>query len=250
MVEKIRINKNTEFGQKPVCACIGYFDGMHRGHQELIFETVSQAKKLRCQSALISFTPDPLEIIKDQKCEHLFPDSERERLCDKFGLDLLIEITFDKEVMNLEPDLFIERYLNNMHIKELVCGNDFSFGCRGKGHYQDLVRKGNFHTTVIPEKCFNGKRISSTWIRDEIRKGNFGLAEELLGFKYYFICTVVSSCQKQGKWLSEAVLADDSVVIPADGNYEGFYIRDKHFYYDDTEYREKGSDLIIYAGNE
>ena len=126
MVKKILIKDNNFKINEEIVACIGFFDGLHLGHQELVNKAIYEANKLGLKSALICFNPDPVEIISKKKNNHIFSNRERENLIRSFGIDIFIVISFDEKMMKMDPVSFINDYLNKMNIKELVSGFDFS----------------------------------------------------------------------------------------------------------------------------
>lgn len=227
---------------EPVNACIGYFDAMHRGHRKLIDLCVLSAKKSQLKSALICFDPDPVDIITNHKTDHLFSLKERKNLINDAGIDEMIIIHFDEEVMKTDPLVFIERYLNRMNIKELFCGFDYSFGYMGKGNSDLLKAHGDFITTVLPEYSCYGRKISSTRIKQEISKGNFKLVNRLLGFNYYQIVKVINVSQRGSKQLIQAVQAEKHIIRPAQGEFDNFSYKDDVFVFE-SEQRLRPGDL-------
>mgnify|MGYP002622898341 CR=1 FL=1 len=214
----------TDFSlMEPLSACIGFFDGMHRGHQALMQETVSYAKQNQIKSALICFDPDPYDILHKEKNRHIFSMNQRLKLVERFGFDFCIIIRFSDEVMKMDPKDFVLNYLNRMNLKYLVYGFDFNFGYKGKGSSATLQEFGTFDLKMVPECRYYGKKISSTRIKENLLKGNFRLVNRLLGFDYC-INLKVNKCSKKGrKWLIEAVAADMDVLIPKDGIYPDIF---------------------------
>ena len=230
MVEIIRIKDNAIPQMERACACIGYFDGMHAGHQKLIKKTVNLAHEQGICSALICFSPDPLEVISGRKVSHLFSDAERYRIASSFGIERIIEIRFDELLMNLEAETFIDQYLEKMNLAGLVCGYDFSFGQKGKGNPLLLDRMASFPVYVIGEEKYEGQKISSTRIKEAVRSGDFRLSEQLLGFPYYFIVTVEKASETGEKWLIRCRNEDEYCIVPEDGEYpELFEVKDGKF---------------------
>ena len=107
---------------EPVCACIGYFDGLHRGHRALIDETIRRAKAAGCESALITFSPDPwITIGRMQKVQHLTTLQQRIELAGKMGIDRVIVLDFVKEMAELSPSEFIDMLAEHCRLKALIC---------------------------------------------------------------------------------------------------------------------------------
>lgn len=230
MVKKIsKIDDIKDIG--PTVACIGYFDGVHLGHQKLISKTIKQAKKLKVQSTLICFEPDPVEVVTGKKSKHLTSYANRINIIYSFGIDNIIVIKFNDELMKLSASKFVKSYLNKMNIKCLICGYDFSFGYKGLGNITDLIKYGKFETIVIPEYKLYGKKVSSTRIKESFISGNFKLTNRLLGWEYCLELKVINCVKKGKKWLIEAKLKDSRGILPIDGKYgNGFEVKNNIVY--------------------
>ncbi len=169
----------------PVAACIGYFDGMHRGHQALIRKTVEFAEKYSCETALITFDPDPWVRVKKQAdVKHITTMQQRVELAAKFGIRNIIILDFTDEMAALTPEEFHTRILKRCNLKALVCGFDFHYGCRGSGSSETLRQAGDFELAVVDAVLDNGIKISSTRISELICSGQMEEAERLLGFPF------------------------------------------------------------------
>ncbi|MBP5280629.1 MAG: FAD synthetase family protein [Erysipelotrichaceae bacterium] len=241
-------NKDFVIGDRNV-ACIGYFDGVHKGHQDLLNKTISEAERLGLKSALICFRPDPVDVISGRKNKHIFSDKERENIIREHGIDILIIISFDEELMKMDPKQFIDDYLNRMNIEELISGFDFSYGYKGSGNEKQLRRYGNFTSIVIDEHKQYGKKVSSTRIKEELSKGNIRLVDKLLGYPYYLNLKVVKVSEKGSKWLIETIKNDKNIIDIKEGDYPGFTIKDNvYFFESDIEYRK--DDVIRYYVNQ
>ena len=236
MVKIIEINKDHFPDlQRSVC-CIGYFDGMHKGHQKLINSAVRKARTKGILSSLICFSPDPVEVISRQKAIHLFSDQERYKIAEDLGIDQILIIRFDEEFMNLPPESFIEDYLQKMNIEELICGFDFSFGRYGKGDPVLLKQTAEFPVEIIEELRYEGKKISSTRIKEAVYEGNFELAERLLGFPYYFTFEVINCLKIEKEYVMECKNIDDSCIVPKDGFYgQELEVREGSFYLHESQ---------------
>ena len=245
MVEIIHINNDIPKLEKSV-ACIGYFDGMHKVHQKLINKCVNLSVNKNVLPSLICFSPDPDEIINHKREKHLFCEQERYTKAASFGIQKIYVISFSEELMNLEANVFIHDYLNQMNLEGLVCGFDFSFGRKGLGNPVLLKEVSHFPVTVIDEEKYYGKKISSTRIKENLKSGHFKLADKLLGFSYYFILEVLDCVKTDEKWLLECVNKDERGIIPKQGVYENlFEIRNDHFYLYSDSYKDKGMRIKI-----
>lgn len=165
----------------PNIACIGCFDGVHRGHQELINKTVKLAKEKNLKPMVITFDPDPVEIFGDGHML-LTTLNERIKLFERFGIEEVLIIHFDEKVMNKSPLEFKEEILDKLNIDTLICGFDFTYGYKGQGNI-DSLKKDGVNLIVIPEYRYYGKKISSSRIRKELENKNYNFVNKLLGYE-------------------------------------------------------------------
>lgn len=175
---EIRKQKN------PVVACIGYFDGMHKGHQALVNATIEKAKELGVESGLITFDPDPWVTLRNEKdVKHITPLQQRINIAVELGIKNIFILNFTKEMAALSPLDFI-KVLDSCNIKALICGFDYHYGQFGKGDIESLKRDADFEVVVIDAVSDNEGKISSTRITNLIEEGEVHKAEELLGYAY------------------------------------------------------------------
>lgn len=241
MVKTIHINNKNRYKDK-VAACIGYFDGIHLGHQQLINKTIQYADTHSIRSALITFNPDPFEVINNKKSKHIFSDEKKKELIEKLGIDYLIIIDFDEAVMKKDPESFIKEYLKPLNIEYLVCGYDFRFAYKAEGNPKIL--KKHFKTEVVSEYKYYGKKVSTSRIKDNIIKGNFKLINRLLGFNYQLSLKVQKAQKTAKKWLIEAKIADSSILIPEDGDYLPYFKLKNGIFYLKSNKKYSKNDVI------
>ncbi len=221
---KDHMTLNT-FGNE-IAATIGYFDGLHLGHQSLINETIRIAKERNLESAIITFDPDPWTVVNDKhKVNHITPMKEKVRVAQSLGIDHLIIINFTKDTSKLSPMEFIEAYLVSMNVRALIVGADFKFGFRGQGNVAFLKEHAHyFFDTLIHElDLTNEKKIGTTMITQALLRGDVKTASALLG-RDYVISGFVVDGRKQGRKIGFPTANMDIVdeyVIPAEGVYAG-----------------------------
>lgn len=180
MIEVIYFDENVNIS--PNVSCIGCFDGVHKGHQELIKKTIELSNTLNVEPMVITFDPDPISIYgKGHLC--LTTLKQRIKLFEHFGIKKVLIIPFDEEVMKLSPNEFKIKILDKLNIKELVCGFDFTYGYKGSGNV-DTLKDTNINLCVVPEFKYYGKKISSTRIRNELEKKNYKFVNRMLGYEY------------------------------------------------------------------
>ncbi len=185
-MEVLKMGLNTiQASKQSLAACIGFFDGLHRGHQRLVQSAIAAAKKTHSRSALITFDPDPWCVLKGiEHIDHLTTMEERCRLAEAMGIETMIILEFTKELADLSPQDFVDRILIPLNLTTLVCGFDYHYGKRGQGNVETLKKQCFFHVEVIEEVDYLGEKISSTRIEKAVKEGNMTLCEQLLGRPY------------------------------------------------------------------
>ena len=207
---------------KPRAICLGYFDGIHLGHRELINKTVKEAKEYNLTPTFLTFDPDPNFVLGfKKKNELIMPLEDRFKLVKELGIEDIIVLKFDEESMNLEPNEFIDYLINTLNVKNITVGFDFSFGKRGKGRVKDLLALDNIKVNVIEELKVNDKKVSSSFIIEDIKNGNVENLKDTLGQLYSIKGTVIKGLGN-GKKLSFPTLNIDPLdeyVEPKYGVY-------------------------------
>jgi riboflavin kinase / FMN adenylyltransferase len=182
-----------------IAACIGYFDGIHLGHRQLIDETIKQAHSRGIKSAMITFHPDPWVVIKNiKKVEHLTTMKDRMDFVESLGIDVWIILNFTKELSECSPQMFLEDILCKLPIDALIFGYDFRFGHRGLGDGKFLKEEGKhcFESIEIDQISDDDKKISSTRISEAITTGDMETAARLLDRPYSISGIVVGGRHK------------------------------------------------------
>ena len=187
--------ERTNKAKNQFAACIGYFDGMHRGHQTLIRRTRALAEKYGCGSALITFDPDPWVTIKNilpSELEHLTTMKQKNNLFIEYGIKNIYYLDFTREMSELSPEEFVKQVLGQLNLKALICGYDFHFGSHGAGDADLLKSIVSYPVEVVQQVSYDGERISSTRIVQYVKNGDFLNAYKLLGHPFTMDGTVVS----------------------------------------------------------
>lgn len=189
---------------KDTVAAIGFFDGIHKGHQKVITTAVDIAKKEQKESAVISFHPHPSVVLKNSTdVRYITTLAEKERLLSKMGVDRFYVITFNKELSKLTPETFIEHFIIGLNISHLVAGFDYTFGHKGAGNMDNIVdmAAGRFQTTVVDKLESGIEKISSTRIREFLNTGLVNEIPPLLGRVYETSGTVIKGDNRGGSQL-------------------------------------------------
>ena len=180
MIDKIFFDEDISL--KENVSCIGSFDGVHKGHQQLIKKTIELAKRDNVLPYAITFDPDP-DVLLGNNTLRLTSLDKKIALFEEFGLKGVIIIPFDEKVMRMDLNCFKSEIFDKLNVKTLVCGFDFTYGYKGKGNVSTLKKQG-INVEVLDEYTYYGKKISSTRIRNEILKGNITFASKMLGYEY------------------------------------------------------------------
>jgi len=215
-MEVIKLNGN-KVKQNTVCA-IGFFDGVHLAHQELIQKTIEIGNQKGLQKAIITFDVHPKSVLFDLEYHYLTPLARKLEIFETFDVDYVYLIVFDKEKAQLSPQEFIDFYLQQ--IDTLVCGFDFKFGVRGSGKVETLQACPYFETVVVDEVTYDGFKVGSTHIRDLIQGGQVDKVNEVLG-DYYSIKGEVVHGAKKGRMIGYPTANIDSneYLMPRRGVY-------------------------------
>lgn len=188
--------KNTlEFKIKePTVVTLGKFDGLHRGHELLMKEVMRYGKLINLKTVAFTFDIPPKNKIERISGKVLTTNEEKEHIFEVAGIDYLIECPFTQEVMCMQPKAFIQWICESLNMKCVVVGTDFCFGHKRAGNFQTLKmyeKEFGYKTIVVSKMQEDNRDISSTFIREEIAKGNIRKANRLLGYEYFVKSYVV-----------------------------------------------------------
>lgn len=194
---------------------IGKFDGIHRGHQELIHRTVESARR-RGDSVVFSFDMSPAMLLSKE---------ERIHMLEKMGVDVLVECPFGPEIITMTAEDFVEKILvDRFHVRKVIVGETFRFGYkrRGDGAFlKEMGKKFHFETELVPEVKDHGVKISSSAIREELLAGHMERVHELLGYEFYVTGRIIHG-RELGRTIgvpTANLIADQSKMLPPNGVY-------------------------------
>jgi riboflavin kinase / FMN adenylyltransferase len=216
---------------------IGNFDGVHRGHLALFEKVKRRASALEGQSAVMTFQPHPLKIMKPGIPPLLItPTEQKLELITRAAIDVIFCIRFDKTFAGIGAEDFVRNILvEKIGIRELVVGYDYTFGHQRTGNIDLLFQMGEdlgFQVHVVQPVLIGGKVVSSTSIRELVRAGNLPDAKTLLGRDYQISGTVVKGKNRGGRLLgfptANLELVDE--LIPKEGVYAVQVLIDHHKY--------------------
>ncbi len=199
---------------------LGFFDGVHRGHQALLAETCRLAAREGARAGAVTFTAHPDALVLGRAPALLNTPADRERLLRRYGMEAILELPFDRAMMQTPWEAFLEGL---PEAAGFVCGADFRFGAGGKGCADALAAfcaGRGLAWAVVPQVLEDGP-ISSTRIRALLEAGGMEEAVKLLGHPHILTGTVISGRQL-GRTLGipTANLAlPDALAVPRPGVY-------------------------------
>ena len=202
---------------------LGFFDGVHLGHQALLSACRDLAEKESCTPAAITFAAHPKSLFSASVPALLTTCQDRQALMNTYGISHIHCFPTTKEVMSTPWQDFLEQLLEE-GAAGFVCGHDFRFGHGGEGDSEKLrsfcARK-CLPCVIIPEQSFGGKRVSSTLIRGLIEDGDMESATKFLGHPHVLTGTVRPG-QQLGRKLgvpTANLLIPEGIVVPKFGVY-------------------------------
>ncbi|MEW5694245.1 MAG: hypothetical protein AB1765_13235, partial [Candidatus Hydrogenedentota bacterium] len=184
----------TNLNIKSVFVGVGIFDGVHRGHQEIIKILKENAKKYNSETCVLTFYPHPVEILANKEFEYLQTLDERLETLKEAGIKHTICVLFDEHFAKLNPDDFFNNYIFK-HLKPngMVVGENFRFGKDRKGDtplLENLCKQHKIKFCVVDSIKYNNEIISSTNIREKLKNSDFKSAYSMLGRRFYWIGVV------------------------------------------------------------
>ena len=181
---------------------LGFFDGVHLGHQQVINTAKEIANENGFQSAVMTFDPHPSAVLsRNKNCvDYITPLNVKIDLIASLGIDILYIVEFTEEFANLLPQEFVDEYIIGLNVKHVVAGFDFSYGKLGKGTMETMPfhSRNQFTQTIINKLTTGDEKISSTRIRQTIKNGNISELPALLG-RHYFVSGIVVDGDKRGR---------------------------------------------------
>jgi riboflavin kinase/FMN adenylyltransferase len=217
--------KDLVYGRRNVCMAIGFFDGVHLGHQQIIRQTMSDARQHEAVAAVITFDRHPNAVVAPQRVPPLIYSLEqRLGAIEELGVETLLLFHFDRAFSEQTGDQFIRSLTSEAGPVRSICvGANFVFG-KKRGGNVDLLKQlgGELHFSVhgMAAVALDGKAVSSTRIREVIAGGNLDAASQMLGRAYSIRGRVVEG-DKLGSTLGFPTANIDvtGLALPPNGVY-------------------------------
>ena len=182
---------------------LGFFDGVHLGHQALLSACRQLAGEHHCTAGVVTFLGHPDEVVFGQEMRLINTPQDRRRLLMHYGMETVVELPFDRSLMQMPWQDFYHLLKSEYQAAGLVCGADFRFGCRCEGTallLKAACEADGIPCHVVPEQKLEGITISSTHIRGLLEQGQVSRAADFLGHRHILTGTVISG-QKLGRRL-------------------------------------------------
>ena len=189
----------SEFNkQKDLVVIFGFFDGIHYGHKAVIQTGINFAKENGLKTAIVTFKDAPFVYFGKKEAKYILSKSEKEKMLENFGIDILYELDFDEKLVNLSASQYLENLVKNLNPRAIVTGYNHYFGYNKSGNtdYLRLMQKeyGYEYFEVNQIKSKNGV-VSSTKIREALKKGDIKLANSMLGYRFFVRNEVIKGVQ-------------------------------------------------------
>jgi riboflavin kinase/FMN adenylyltransferase len=209
-------------GFGPTVAAIGNFDGVHRGHREILAGVTAEAETIGARSVAITFDPHPEQFLRPEKAPKLItPLAERLRLLGETGIDAALVLRFDAAMANLSPRAFVEQILAHaLRVRSVHEGLNFRFGHQAAAGVRELAALGaewNFAVRLHEAVRVRGMEVSSSAIRAMVAAGDVRRARWLLGRPF-----TVLSTQARGRGIGTRLLVPTVNLAPYDGLLPAF----------------------------
>ena len=211
---------------EPTVVALGNFDGIHKGHQEIISRTVKEAASAGLKSGVFTFsnhTSSVLENVPPVK-NILYPD-QKISILEEMGVDYMFNIPFTKEILTMTPERFIDEILvDKFNIREAYCGFNYTFGYKASGTPEVLMHEGlkrGLGIHVQEPYIIDGIVVSSTYIRQLIEEGRMEECTKFMGRMYSIDGEIVMG-NKLGRTIGFPTcntVVDETMITPPNGVY-------------------------------
>lgn len=204
---------------------IGNFDGMHRGHQEILKRVVADARAKDCMAAVLTFFPHPVRVLRPAEAPALLSTLEQRLAAfEAAGIEAALVLRFDEALSKMSAEEFAQEYLaQTMRAREVLVGENFRFGHKQQGDVETLRALGQrlgFEVEIVRSLQADGMVVSSTAVRTALSEGRVEKAAHMLG-KPFALHGQVQSGTGQGRKLVVPTLnlKTEQELLPKQGVY-------------------------------
>lgn len=214
----------------PTVVSVGFFDGVHRGHQTMIHQAVRLAHDRGLRSAVVTFDRHPMEVVRPGSQPPLLMTAQRRtQTLARSGVDLVVVVPFDDELRHLPPAAFVDKVLMGpLDAAAVIVGANFRFGHRATGDVATLTELGQargFTARGVSLLEVDGVTVSSTVIRAAVGDGSVDRAAAFLG-RPHLLDGIVVRGDRRGAQLgfpTANLAVPERVAVPGNGVYAGHF---------------------------
>ncbi len=222
MMQVFRSTAEIPAGFGQTVAAVGNFDGVHRGHREILDAVKAEARAIGARAVAITFEPHPELVLRPSQAPQLItPNAERMRWLAETGIDAVLVLPFDEALKNLSPRAFVEQILvDALHMRSVHEGRNFRFGHGAAAGVEELAAMGvelGFTVHLHDAVRVRGMEVSSSAIRALVATGDVRRAHWLLGRSF-----AVLSTQARGRGIGTRLLVPTVNLAAYDGLLPGF----------------------------
>ena len=235
-MKTIRHANELKPGSRKVCLAIGFFDGVHLGHQQIIRQTIADARQHDAVALVLTFDRHPSSVVAPARVPPLvYSLPQKLRAIESLGADHLLLVAFDKQFSEQPGEVFVRDLAREIGSIQSICvGANFVFGHKRGGDVALLKKLGGeigFSVHGLAAVSIGGRAVSSTRIREAVRAGKLDAVSQMLGRPYAIAGRVVEG-DKLGRQLGFPTANLDTVglVLPPNGVYSGFTKLKGQFY--------------------
>lgn len=227
---KILDLKDLNHYDESSCVTLGFFDGIHLGHQAILSALINNAKSNNLKSVVITFDESVLQLFKMSK--NIISINDKLAYLEELGVDYVLLLKTKDNFMGLSAIEFKEKVLDKLHTQILVSGNDLSFARKKEGNIKFLKENSDYVINVVDDVYVDNKKISSTYIRSLLINGDVSLVNKLI-YKPFSITSNVIEGFKIGRTIgfkTANINVTSSCYLLKHGVYFGkIYIEDKEY---------------------
>ncbi|MCZ2490862.1 riboflavin biosynthesis protein RibF [Dellaglioa carnosa] len=209
-----------------ISLAMGFFDGVHLGHQKVILKAKQKANEKKIKLAVMTFDKHPsvqFQKKPERSIKYLTSMEKKISLMEGLGVDIFYILTLNNDLASLTPQDFVTKYMIELHAQVVVAGFDYTYGKKDIANMDTLSKYAHqqFEVVTVPELISEDQKISSTRIRAAIDKGQINDVNRLLGYEYQTIGEVVHG-EARGRELGFPTLNlefNEHIRIPGPGIY-------------------------------
>ncbi|MDK1736954.1 riboflavin biosynthesis protein RibF [Dellaglioa algida] len=209
-----------------ISLAMGFFDGVHLGHQKVILKAKQKANEKKIKLAVMTFDKHPsvqFQKKPERSIKYLTSMEKKISLMEGLGVDIFYILTLNDDLASLTPQDFVTKYMIDLHAQVVVAGFDYTYGKKDIANMDTLAKYAHqqFEVVTVPELISEDQKISSTRIRAAIDKGQINDVNRLLGYEYQTIGEVVHG-EARGRELGFPTLNlefNEHIRIPGPGIY-------------------------------